>query len=143
MENIYVGKVTILVNAQANGVHTLSREEDRLIGESLVNDVNEAKRKHPGLDIFSIELVEIKRGCLLASFDVWLAWASVVAVAGGAATVVKNYPEYREGLITLFKDIKNVKNRITGKHHSTCIYKAELPFELELKKIEEEKNAKK
>ncbi len=70
MEKISIGKITLCVNAQINGVHTLTREEDQLVLKQLCKDLKkEWDRKE--LTFLEFELSDYKRGCLLAGFKIY------------------------------------------------------------------------
>jgi|GEM_PF-5525713 len=98
MNTTKFGNVTIFINIHPSLETSFSEQDFSFLAEKLYNEINEKYKISIYNDYFSINNFRWKRGCIELEFSLMIATPLIYKA-------IKDYPDFRIGLVTLFDDV--------------------------------------
>ena len=129
---IILGNLSIFVNLPRGVDEDLTRKEQRYIEELVVEQYSSRLGRSKYGNIIRIADTFSRRGCVVVTI-------TLVAVAGGIASFVKDYPKYREGLIAIGKDIGTLSLKLRGQTYKKSTFITDERIRTETRLLEDEK----
>lgn len=113
MENMSIGTATFVVSEHHDAGEQITDQEAAVVADGLVNYLNFLLEEKQLNNQVAISGMEWQRGCI----TIVVTFSIIGAVAGGYVLIdaIKDYKEVREGLLTIFEDLKNASVWIAKK----------------------------